>query len=413
MRVLHVMPYIPYPVSGAPVRDYNIIKNLSEKKIDSHMVCNYSVDNKLENSTYNLNQLEKELNAKIYTREVPDLSILKKTKAVFLNSMYPPIYRYNSPANIRSIESVLKKSQFDIIHAQHTIEAAPVIQAASNSHFKGCKVITLHNVDHLNFIRQINHQKSSWVRFAHKRVVKGFKDHELKIIDQFDHIFVVSETDKEIYVSCRIPEDKIDVIPNGVDCNFYNTEEFATSVQLSHPNILFMGSLSYKPNDFGIKNYLENVHPAIKKKFPNIKFYIIGKSCPAWLNEYSKTDNTVEIIGFVEDVRPYIFNADVCIAPLTSGSGTRLKILEYMAMSKPVVSTTIGAEGLEISNNKNILIADQWDTFADLIVSLLEDKEFSERIGINGRILVEDRYDWKKLVEKQVKVYKKLTTCNS
>lgn len=408
MRVLHVMPYIPFPTSGAPVRDYNIIKYLSEKKIDSQIICNYSFDDKFNNAMYSINLLEKELNAKIYPKEIPNLSMLKKTRIVLFNSMYPPISRYNSPINIKMIESIIKKSNFDIIHAQHTIDAAPVIQAALNSRFKGYKVITLHNVDHLGFIRQINHQKNPLMRFACKRVVSEFKKHELNIIDEFDHIFVVSKVDKDTYVSCGIPKGKIDVVPNGVDCDFYNIEEFETNVKLTHPNVLFMGSLSYKPNDLGIKNYLEHVHPIIKKKFPTVKLYIIGKDCPNWLDDYSKKDNSVEIIGFVKDVRPYIFNSDVCIAPLMNGSGTRLKILEYMAMSKPVVSTTIGAEGLEIENNKNILIVDEWYRFAQIIISLLEDKELASRIGINGRKLVEEKYDWKRLVETQIKIYRKL-----
>ncbi|HIH93275.1 TPA: glycosyltransferase family 4 protein [Methanosarcina acetivorans] len=413
MRVLHVMPYIPFTISGAPVRDYNIIKKLSEKKIESQIICNYYNDNKFDNSMYNITQLEKELNGKIYTREIPDLSALKKIKTVLLDGMYPPFYRYNSPINIKTIESVLKKSNFDIIHAQHTIEAAPVIQAASNSHFEGAKVITLHNVDHLNFIRQINHQKSLLMRFAHKRVVSGFKAYELNILNEFDHIFVVSEVDRDIYISYGISKDKINVVPNGVNCDFYKIEIIENDMKLVHPNLLFMGNLTYPPNEFGIKNYLEHVHPLIKKKFQSIKLYIMGKNCPNWLNDYSKTDNSVEIIGFVEDVRPYISNSDVCIAPLMSGSGTRLKILEYMAMSKPVVSTTIGAEGLEISDNKDILIADEWPKFASLIISLLEDEELSSRIGMNARKLVEARYDWKKLTETQINVYKKLIAYNS
>ena len=177
---------------------------------------------------------------------------------------------------------------------------------------------------------------------------------------------------------------------------------------LEHPRFFFMGSLSYQPNSTSINIYLNRVHPIVKKEIPDIKFYIIGKDCPEWLMQQSKLDNSIKIIGFVKDVRSYICNADVCIAPIVAGSGTRLKILEYMAMGKPVVSTSIGAEGLEVENNRNILIADEWNRFAGIIVELLNSNCLSEKIGLNGRSLVEEKYDWKSIAEKQKRVYERL-----
>jgi glycosyltransferase involved in cell wall biosynthesis len=246
------------------------------------------------------------------------------------------------------------------------------------------------------------------MRFARKRVAAKLKEHEFAMILKFDHLIVVSNIDKEIYISKGISEDKIDVLPNGVDCESFDPIKIVGEITLNHPNILFMGKLSYQPNIIAIKIYLQHVHPIIKKELPETKIYIIGINCPEWLKEYSKIDNSVEIIGFVKDVRPYITNADICIAPLTRGSGTRLKILEYMAIGKPVVSTTIGAEGLEIADGKNILIADDWSGFADKIIDLLNDEKLAKKIGTNGRKLVEEKYDWKKIVEKQIRIYKEL-----
>jgi polysaccharide biosynthesis protein PslH len=405
MKVLHVMPYIPDLTSGALVRDYNIIKNLSQMNVCSHLVCNYESSEQLTS----LDLLENQLNIKIYSMRTTDLSLLQKTMCVLTKRMFPQVVRFNKESNISFISSILQKQDFDIIHAQHSVEAAPVIKACKKSNFRGCKILTLHNVDHLNFARLTALQESNLMKFAYKRVSPEYKKFELKTIQEFDHIFVVSENDRDIYISEGIPEDKLNVIPNGVDCLAFNPNAFNHDISLQHPNIIFMGKLSYLPNSSGLKTYLENVHPLVKRKIPEIKFYVIGKDCPNWLLEYSKSDSSLVIIGFVEDVKPYILNADVCIAPLTSGSGTRLKILEYMAMKKPVVSTSIGAEGLEIINGKNILIADQWDEFAEKIIILLENETFAKNIGNNARILVEKLYDWNKIVEKQEKVYRAIS----
>lgn len=404
MNVLNILPYLPNLNSGSRVRDYNIIKYLSKLGVNSQTICNDDTDNEIIDGTL----LEKELNTRIHLSKVPDVHILAKMNLVLLNRMYPPIYRYDTSTHIGMISSVIKNNKFDIIDSRHMVEAAPLIAACSETSFKGLKIFSLHNVDHLNFSRSIDLYKNPLIRFSRKRVATKFKEHELDMISKFDHLIVVSNTDKEIYLSEGIPEDKIDVIPNGVDCNYFNQSEFNNNIALNHPNILFMGILSYKPNEIAISKYLQHIHPIVKKQMPSITFYIIGKNCPEWLNERSKNDDSIKIIGFVEDVRPYIYNANVCIAPLTAGSGTRLKILEYMSMGKPVVSTTIGAEGIDVDDTTNILLADNWNKFTHKIIELLNNEHFAEQIGANGRKLVEKKYDWKSIVEKQKKVYEKL-----
>lgn len=405
MNVLHVMPYLPFPTSGGPVRDYNIIRNLSLMGIESQLVCNHV---NLKENTKDIHGLEKALGVKIHPLEIPDLSMEQKVRSVLFKKMYPPIVRFDCNKNRTFISSILESKNFDIIHAQHSVEAAPTLKAAQLTNFEGLKLLTIHNVDHLNFIRQIDLQKSPFKKFACKRVSLSYKEYELNIIKKFDHIFVVSEKDKQIYISEGIPKSKIDVIPNGVDCSTYNPKVLSQDVILMHPSILFMGKLSYLPNGSGIKDYLEYVHPLVKKEIPKIKLYIVGKDCPEWLRAYARDDSSVEIVGFVDDVRQYILEADVCIAPLTAGSGTRLKILEYMAMGKPVVSTSIGAEGLNFNDGKDILIADEWNTFAEKIFLLFNDEKFAKLLGYRARTLVENNYDWKKIVENQNTFYMRL-----
>jgi len=401
MKILHVMPYLPSLESGGPVRDYNIIKCLTASNIHSDVVCNISRDY----SQDYISRIEHDLQIQIHPTKYEDLSIFNKIKVITIDGMYPPIIYHNTPQHINAIRLILENDPPDILHVQHSVEAAPALYAAAEASFDGCKVITMHNVDYLNVLRQKQLNKNPLMRFAYSRAASGLKKHELSMLREFDHIFVVSGRDKEIYVSHGLDSDKIDVIPNGVDCDHFDPSRIPGSVKFDHPCIFFMGKLSYKPNTFGIFNYLTEVHPIVKKHIPQVKLYITGIGCPPWLKKELLKDNSVVLLGFVEDVRPYISGADVCIAPLQAGSGTRLKILEYMASGKPVVSTSIGSEGINVTNNKNILIEDDWEAFAHKVVEVLKNKQLSQYIGDNARALVEVEYDWKIIVENQVRVY--------
>ncbi|WP_292375900.1 glycosyltransferase family 4 protein [Methanosarcina sp. UBA411] len=404
MHVLHILPYVPKPVSGSSVRDYNLIKYFSELGVTSQVVCSLDCDL----STEEISSLEKELGSKIYATKSPNLTNFKRASVLLSHQMYPRIYRYHTSKNVKFISSVLQKGNFDIVNVSNLVVAGPALQAISDVSFEGCKVLSMHDVDYLSFINRIKLFNNPLERIARKLISGNLKTYEINTISKFEHLLVTSKIDKNIYLSLGVLSDnKITVIPNGVDCGSFNlNDNFDTF--LEHPNILFMGSLSYQPNIDAVQVYIEEMHSIVKNEIPNVKFYIIGGHCPEWIKDYSKKDPSICVLGFVDDVKPYIYSADVCIAPINAGSGTRLKILEYMAMSKPVVSTTIGSEGLDVINSQNILITDDWNEFAFNIVNLITNYNIARKIGNSGRELVEEKYDWKKIAKKQVSIYEKL-----
>lgn len=405
LKVLHIMPYVPSLTSGGPVRDYNIIKCLSTEGIISEVISSI-IDGDNEN---NIKNVLKVVNVDVYKTAIVDLSLIQKSIAVLTKKMYPPILAYDNVGHIKMIEKRINAFCPSIIHSQHSIEALPTLKAIKRSKYQGCKVITLHNVDHLNVLRTGIETRNYILKFARKRAASGLKKHELSILENFDHIITVSNFDKQAYVSEGILKDKIDVIPNGVDTKFFNPHTL--NVNNPYPkknNVLFMGKMSYLPNVYGLSKYLKYVHPLVKKVDKNYILNIIGKDCPNWLEVMAENDTSLNPIGYVNDVRDYILNADVCIAPLTAGSGTRLKILEYMALGKPVVSTQLGAEGIDAENNKNLIIENDWSNFAQGIIELLNDKDYANKIGSNGRLLVEEKYDWMKIIKKQIEIYKNL-----
>jgi len=249
-------------------------------------------------------------------------------------------------------------------------------------------VLNEHNVcwELLDF-PQFNLKYRVYTKLAYKRN----KLIEKKALQGATHIIVCSERDKQLILQ-EIPRigEKITVIPNSIDFSEY--ENFLKYHRKENSNkgafyVLFVGLLSYPPNTDALHLICNKIAPNFGE---DVEFLIVGKNPPN-----IKKPKNVKFLGYVEDIKEYILGSDICIAPLRYGSGTRLKILEYMAMGKPVVSTSKGAEGIGYTYNKNIIIEDNISLFAERIRELIEDEEKRRQIGKAGMELVKEKYDWK------------------
>ena len=176
------------------------------------------------------------------------------------------------------------------------------------------------------------------------------------------------------------------MIPNCVDFKKYETYSKIKEDNEEILKILFIGLLSYPPNIEALYNICNIIAPDFED---NVEFIIVGKNPPKIIHP-----KNVKFLGFVDDVKKYILNSDICIAPLTYGSGTRLKILEYMAMGKPVISTSKGAEGIDYVNNKNIIIENNISNFPAIINDLWDDKSRRDQLGKEAKKLIKLSYDW-------------------
>jgi len=164
--------------------------------------------------------------------------------------------------------------------------------------------------------------------------------------------------------------------------------------------------MNWIPNEEGIKWFLENVWPKVINEVPNIKLYLAGREMPGWLKNLKQ--NNIVVIGEVPDAYTFIQSKTISIAPLFSGSGIRIKIIESMALGKAVVSTTIGAEGINYTNHKNIMIADDASSYVTAIKKLYNDVEFCNRIGENARKLIHEEHDNSKLIDRMVGFYQEI-----
>jgi glycosyltransferase involved in cell wall biosynthesis len=158
--------------------------------------------------------------------------------------------------------------------------------------------------------------------------------------------------------------------------------------------------MDWRPNVDGMLYFLDEIWPLVLEKFPDAALTIVGRRPMPILKERVKNFSSVKLTGTVDDVRPYIEKADVYIVPLRIGGGSRLKILEALSMKKPIVSTSIGAEGLKVANGENILLADSPVDFSNVIGGLFHDSTLRQHLSESGRQLVEEQYQWKVIAGK-------------
>ncbi len=286
----------------------------------------------------------------------------------------------------------------DIIHIEE-LDGYFLVQKYL-SQTKATIVLDAHNVDAHRFKFEIK-EKSVFERLLGLYLIPTFENYEKEAIQKVDYVLTCSSLDRNFFAQYK-PVEKISVIPNGVDGSYFNT-----SISSNTHSILFMGLLSYKPNETGLKHFIENSFPAIRQQFPDTTLTVIGKNPPVWLQDIADQKSII-VTDFVADVRPFIQNTAVCICPVGDGSGTRLKVLEYMAMGKPVVSTAIGAMGIQVTDKDNILIADTDSEFTKAIIDLFSDITYAQTIGNKAGNFVRKNYEWNGITECLIQLYENI-----
>ena len=203
-----------------------------------------------------------------------------------------------------------------------------------------------------------------------------------------------------------IPGVKVDIIPNGVDTEFYS----AKKIERKFPQRILYGVTNFEwlQNLEASEILLNNVWPKIKSQVPGAKVWIVGRKIAEWIKKLSEVDKRVEVTENIPDARDAYGSASIMVAPIKGAGGTRLKILEAMAAGLPVVSTSIGVAGLNITHGKQALIADTDQGLANEAVKLLKNPEVAERIGEAGREHVRTYFDWKVIVKLHDPIYRQV-----
>jgi sugar transferase (PEP-CTERM/EpsH1 system associated) len=387
MRVLHFAPRVCWPLdTGAKLRNYHLARVLSEKA-DVTLLA-------FTDAQQSLGKLEKFYERVIAVPRDPGYTLSKIIRGTF-GSTPLPVLNYTTDSMKRALESLLHEQDFDIVQIEsiHLMSYLPIIAAARQRPLIICD---WHNIESELMGRYSEREPNVLKRAYAGKTARLMGEFERRAMHEFDAHITVSWRDAQQLRTLN-PDARVLVIENGVDTAYYEETAASGSLAANKPKrIVFVGSMDYHANIDGAVSFARDVWPGLRNRHPEVIFTIVGRDPAPEVRELRSTPG-IKVTGTVDDVRPFYREALAAVVPLKVGGGSRLKILEAMAAGVPVVSTTLGAEGLDVHDGEDILIADTDEQLSEKIISVIESKELRQRISTAGRALISERYDWSRL----------------
>lgn len=297
--------------------------------------------------------------------------------------------KYESHAMRREIERLLKDQTFDVMVCDFL---QPSVNVPANTSVT--TVLFQHNVEAMIWKRHYEVQSNPVKRaYLYQQWRKTWK-YERSACRRFDLVIAVSVPDEQ-QMRNEYGLEHTAAVPTGVDVDYFSP----SGIPSDKYNVVFTGSMDWLPNEDAMQYFIREIMPLVRKDIPELTLTVVGRNPYASLIELSKRDKRIVVTGRVDDVRPYIEQASVYIVPIRIGGGTRLKIYEAMAMGKPVLSTTVGAEGLPVTNNEDVMLADSAEAFAASLTTLLRDEKAAQALGDRGAKLVREKFGWRAVAE--------------
>lgn len=263
-------------------------------------------------------------------------------------------------------------------------------------------VIDEHNVEYELFQRMCEGERSLPRRAFNRLEYVRFRRFEQACWGQADACVVTSEREVDAVRSCA-PETPLAVVPNAVDVDYFTP----SSAPPEPHSVIFNGTLNYRPNLDAVRYLIDDIWPLVRVRYPQARLVLTGRS--EGVDTRSLMRPGVELLGEVPDIRPCVGRAAVVVAPIRIGGGTRLKVVEGLAMGKPMVSSAIGCEGVAVRDGEHLLIADDATTFAAKIFEVFENPALGTALGQAGRRLVEARYSWELAAARLESLYREIS----
>jgi glycosyltransferase involved in cell wall biosynthesis len=380
VNTLFVSPFSPYPlVFGGAIRLYHLMRMFREFSAVSLIAQASWMDDERDVMEH-LGSFCDDL--AIVDTATGSTSGLRARSLLGSHSFQHIAYR--SARFQRRLDEMLERTSYDCIVVEMTPMAQYDLRGAD-----ALRLLDMQNIEHELVRRRASVADGRIRRAALELEWRKVRREELAACRRFDLTFVPSERERDI-VQEFVPDRAVVAMPNSID-----PDHFGLRSSLPRTNeIAFVGATHVDANRDGLKYFMEAVFPLIEARVPDVHFTIAGGDPPPEIKAYGARPN-VDVTGYVPDVRPYLAQAKALVVPLRSGGGTRLKILEGMCVGVPTVSTSIGAEGLELTDGVHLLLADDPHTFADQVVRLLSDERLQRDLGTDGRAVVEERYSWR------------------
>ena len=398
MNILFLSTRSPYPlISGHSLRTYHTLKGAADKH-NVTLITFVQLEEELKKE--NLDHLKSFCPA-VYPFRVPlDRSRIKLGVSLFLNLFSPLPFvaqKYDAQMARRKIREIIRTEHIDLVH----VDMLP-LSVYVNEFDNLPKILVNHNVESVRLYRwfqtEPNILKKSYLGIQWPKL----RSFERSAMDNFDGCVVVSETDKQLLRKMGI-NNMIFVVPNGTDTEFFKPRG-KTKIDNS---VLWIGHMDVHTNKDAVLYFWREIYPLLRKRYPEVHMTFVGTAPPKKIVDAAKKDNQIKVTGFLEDIRPYIDKSAVMVVPIRIGSGTRLKILDAMAMGKAIVSTSVGCEGLNAIHAKDILIADDPKDFAHGIIELLRNPDMRIKLENSARELAKT-YDWNLIRKKQELVYQEV-----
>ncbi|HEX8707360.1 MAG TPA: glycosyltransferase [Pyrinomonadaceae bacterium] len=388
MRILWIKTELLHPVDkGGRIRTYFMLRELKRE----HHVTYLTLDD--EQAATDARERATE-----YCHEL--VTVAHRTRAKFTAGFYLELARnlvsplpyfmqkYASLQMRREVAARTAGGAFDVVVCDFLMSSINM-----PSDIECPAVLFQHNVEAMIWKRHYEVQKNPVKRaFLYGQWRKAVA-YERAACRRFDYVVAVSRDDSELMRREYGVEHVADV-PTGVDTDYFRPR----GVEQTEPhNLVFTGSMDWLPNEDAIRYFTEQIMPRIKASVPGVTLTVVGRNPYPSLIELSRRDPSIIVTGRVEDVRPYMERAAAYVVPIRVGGGTRLKIYEAMAMEKPIISTTIGAEGLPVCDGSELLLADTPDAFAESVVRVLTNQSLARELGARAAATVREKFGWRRV----------------
>lgn len=384
MKILWLKTELLHPVDkGGKIRTYQMLKELKKQ----HDITYLTLDDGMSSAKESEQAYEYcQTLVKVPHQTVPKFS-LKFYGELFSNlfsSLPYAVKKYDSRAMREALVQHVASGKYDVFVCDFLAPASNVPDDLPVP-----TVLFQHNVEAMIWQRHYTVQSHPLKRAYLKNQWQKMFGFEREMCRRFDVVASVSENDTKVMKQEYGVEDVFDV-PTGVDIEFFRPDK---SVECKPNSLVFTGSMDWLPNEDAIRYFTDEILPLIRQKIPDVTLTVVGRDPYPGLLELSKRDPAVIVTGRVPDVRPYIDAAAAYVVPLRIGGGTRIKIYEAMAMEKPVISTSIGAEGLPLRDGEDIVLADTAAEFAAAVIDVLQDS--ASLLGQNAAATVREKFAWK------------------
>ncbi|MDE0300273.1 MAG: TIGR03087 family PEP-CTERM/XrtA system glycosyltransferase [Candidatus Poribacteria bacterium] len=390
MKILFLSLRFPYPPHrGDRIRAYHFIKQLAQHHSVT-VVSFFESDQEVDYVKHLQSFCDRVESVRFHHGRARLNSLLH-----CLSSCPLQVYYWFVPEMQRAINRLLNQHSYDLIHAQLFRMGQYV------PHVRGVpKMLDLCDSLGLNLSRRAALDRSL-TRTLVKLEARRVRHYEVEIMNSFDWGTVAASVDRD-YLLKQDERLKLSVVPMGVDL-----DHFQPASNGYRPHILFTGTMDYFPNWDAVQYFHSEIFPLVQEAHPETVFYVVGSSPTSRVRKLANHKSVV-VTGRVPDTRPYFDEAAVFVSPMRAGSGLQVKNLEAMAMGVPVVTSSLGAMGLDAKVGESLLVGDTPEAFAKQIIDLIESPDFRQAVGTSGRRLVERKYCWDVLVNQLEGVYSQI-----